>query len=56
MHAWLCTNPTGVDALTWTELPNPTPKAGEVLIEIKADRLNFPELLIVQKKYQTNPA
>jgi NADPH2:quinone reductase len=41
MHAWLCTNPTGVDALTWTELPTPTPKAGEVLIEIKAASLNF---------------
>ena len=26
MHAWLCTNPTGVDALTWTELPTPVPK------------------------------
>src|SRR3989344_2128552 len=36
MHAWLCTNPTGVDALAWTELPTPTPKAGKVLIEIKA--------------------
>ena len=34
MHAWLCTNPTGVDALTWTELPTPTPKAGEVLVRL----------------------
>ena len=55
MHAWLCTNPTGVDALTWTELPTPTPKAGEVLIEIKAASLNFPDLLIVQNKYQMKP-
>ena len=56
MHAWLCTNPVGVDALTWTELPTPTPKAGEVLIEIKAASLNFPDLLIVQNKYQMKPA
>ena len=55
MHAWLCTNPVGVDALTWTELPTPTPKAGEVLIEIKAASLNFPDLLIVQNKYQMKP-
>lgn len=55
MHAWLCTNPTGVEALTWTELPTPTPKAGEVLIEIKAASLNFPDLLIVQNQYQIKP-
>ena len=55
MHAWLCENPVGVDALTWTELPTPQPKAGEVLIEIKAASLNFPDLLIVQNKYQIKP-
>ena len=56
MHAWLCENPVGVDALTWTEMPTPQPKAGEVLIEIKAASLNFPDLLIVQNKYQLKPA
>ncbi|MCW8199256.1 NADPH:quinone oxidoreductase family protein [Verminephrobacter aporrectodeae subsp. tuberculatae] len=55
MHAWLCTEPTGVEALTWTELPTPVPKAGEVLIEIRAASLNFPDLLIVQNKYQMKP-
>ena len=55
MHAWLCENPTGVDALSWQELPTPTPKAGEVLIAIKAASLNFPDLLIVQNKYQMKP-
>lgn len=55
MHAWLCENPLGVDALTWTELPTPNPGAGEVLIEIKAASLNFPDLLIVQNKYQVKP-
>lgn len=55
MHAWLCTDPTGVDALTWTEQPTPSPRAGEVLIEIKAASLNFPDLLIVQNKYQIKP-
>ncbi|MDU7587660.1 MAG: NADPH:quinone oxidoreductase family protein [Acidovorax sp.] len=55
MHAWLCTNPTGVEALAWTELPDPAPKAGEVLVEIRAASLNFPDLLIVQNKYQIKP-
>jgi NADPH2:quinone reductase len=55
MFAWLCENPVGVDALKWTELPTPEPKAGEVLIEIQAASLNFPDLLIVQNKYQMKP-
>ncbi|WP_288012945.1 NADPH:quinone oxidoreductase family protein [Diaphorobacter sp.] len=55
MHAWLCTNPIGVEALAWTELPDPAPKAGEVLVEIRAASLNFPDLLIVQNKYQIRP-
>ncbi|MFM8863624.1 MAG: NADPH:quinone oxidoreductase family protein [Limnohabitans sp.] len=55
MHAWLCENPVGVDALTWTELPTPQPGAGEVLLEIQAASLNFPDLLIVQNKYQMKP-
>jgi NADPH2:quinone reductase len=55
MHAWLCENPVGVDALTWKEIPTPAPKSGEVLIEIKAASLNFPDLLIVQNKYQMKP-
>lgn len=56
MHAWLCESPVGVDALNWKELPTPQPQAGEVLIAIKAASLNFPDLLIVQNKYQFKPA
>jgi len=55
MHAWLCSNPTGVDAHAWTELPTPEPGPGEVLIGIRAASLNFPDLLIVQNKYQFKP-
>lgn len=55
MHAWLCENPVGVDALTWKELPTPQPGKGEVLIRIQAASLNFPDLLIVQNKYQIKP-
>ncbi len=56
MQAWLCENPVGVDALEWKSLPMPAPRAGEVLLEIKAASLNFPDLLIVQNKYQMKPA
>ena len=55
MHAWLCENPVGVEALSWKELPTPVPQAGQVLIRIEAASLNFPDLLIVQNKYQMKP-
>ncbi len=55
MHAWLCENPIGVEALTWRELPTPQPGAGEVRVAIRAASLNFPDLLIVQNKYQMKP-
>jgi len=55
MQAWLCENPVGVDALQWTELPDPLPQAGEVLVDIRAASLNFPDILIVQNKYQFKP-
>jgi len=55
MHAWLCENPIGPEALTWKELPTPAPAAGEVRVAIKAASLNFPDLLIVQNKYQMKP-
>ena len=55
MHAWLCENPVGVEALTWKEIPTPVPQAGQVLVRIEAASLNFPDLLIVQNKYQMKP-
>ena len=55
MKAWLCENPVGVEALRWTELPTPQPGPGEVLVAIEAASLNFPDLLIVQNKYQIKP-
>ena len=55
MKAWLCENPVGVEALRWTELPTPQPGPGQVLVAIEAASLNFPDLLIVQNKYQIKP-
>src|SRR5687768_13267488 len=56
MQAWLCENPVGVDALQWKELPTPQPGAGQLLLRIQAASLNYPDLLIVQGKYQHKPA
>ena len=55
MHAWLCENPVGVEALNWKEIPTPSPQKGQVLVRIEAASLNFPDLLIVQNKYQMKP-
>ena len=55
MQAWLCENPIGPEALTWKDLPTPQPAAGEVRVAIRAASLNFPDLLIVQNKYQIKP-
>jgi NADPH2:quinone reductase len=55
MQAWLCENPIGVDALQWKTLDTPVPGPNEVLIAVKAASLNFPDLLIVQNKYQMKP-
>ena len=55
MRAWLCHDPVGIDALTWSVLPDPTPGPGEVLLAVSAASLNFPDVLIVQNKYQLKP-
>jgi NADPH2:quinone reductase len=56
MKAWLCETLEGIDAMQFRDLPTPEPKAGEVRIAVKAASLNFPDLLIVQGKYQFKPA
>ncbi len=55
MHGWYCNAYDGVNALQWLESPTPEPGPGEVRIAIKAASLNFPDLLIVQGKYQVKP-
>ena len=44
-----------VDNLVWEEVDSPTPQNNEVLIDIKAAALNFPDFLIVQGLYQFKP-
>lgn len=45
----------GPDGLRIDEVDPPKPTAGEVLIEVKAAGLNFPDVLLTQGKYQFQP-
>jgi len=41
--------------LTIEDLPDPAPGPGEVLVDIKATAVNFPDLLVIEGKYQIIP-
>lgn len=56
MKAWMCETLDGVGGLKWRDMATPRPAAGEVLVAIRAASLNFPDLLIVEGKYQFKPA
>lgn len=56
MHAMLSTAPGGPETLTLTELDDPSPRKGEVVIAIKAAGVNFPDTLIIRDLYQFKPA
>ena len=43
------------ESLVVVELPSPTAGAGEVVVSVKAASLNFPDVLIIQNKYQFKP-
>jgi NADPH2:quinone reductase len=40
------------DLLRWTEVPDPAPGPGQVLIDVHAVGVNFPDLLVVAGTYQ----
>ncbi len=55
MRAMLCHQHGGVESLEAGELPDPVPSDQEVIIEIHACGLNFPDVLMIAGKYQTQP-
>ena len=55
MKAVLCKQYGPPESLTIEELPSPTPGAGEVVVTVKAASVNFPDVLIIQNKYQFKP-
>ena len=44
------------ESLVVEDLPSPRPGAGEVVVSMRAASVNFPDVLIIQNKYQFKPA
>jgi NADPH:quinone reductase len=55
MKAIVCQQYGPPDSLVVQDLPSPRPGAGEVVVSVKAASLNFPDVLIIQNKYQFKP-
>ena len=52
MRALLSETPGGPETLKITELPDPVAGAGQVLVAVKACSINYPDVLIIEDKYQ----
>ena len=55
MRALLCTQYGPPDLLELRDLPSQEPGDGQVVVSVKAASLNFPDVLIIQNKYQFKP-
>jgi len=55
MKALLSHEPGGPDTLRLTELPDPVPGPGELLVRVRAAAVNYPDVLIIEDKYQFRP-
>ncbi|KUJ86023.1 NADPH:quinone oxidoreductase [Ruegeria marisrubri] len=55
MKAMLSTAPGGPETLELTELPDPEPKKGELLVRVHASGVNFPDTLMIRDLYQLKP-
>ncbi|GAB3957452.1 NADPH:quinone oxidoreductase family protein [Spirosoma harenae] len=55
MKAILCRVYGLPDSLSLEDVPSPVPGAGEVLIQVKACSLNFPDTLTIRNMYQFKP-
>ena len=55
MRAVLSVEPGGPDSLVIDELPSPEPGEGQVVLDVKAVGINYPDVLIIQDLYQFRP-
>ena len=55
MKALLSHEPGGPETLRLEELPDPVPGAGELLVRVRACAINYPDVLIIEDKYQLKP-
>jgi len=56
MKAVLCRQYGPPGTLVFEEVPDPQPGPGQVLIDVRAAGVNFPDTLIIENKYQLKPA
>jgi NADPH2:quinone reductase len=56
MRAVICSRLDGPEALTVGEYPDPKAQQGQVVLEVRAASLNFPDALMVRGLYQVKPA
>ena len=55
MKAIVCENFGALDQLKYAEVKAPSPQTGEVVVEVKACGVNYPDALLVQGLYQERP-
>ncbi len=55
MRALLSESPGGPESLVLRDIPDPTPGPGELLVRVRASAINFPDVLIIEDKYQLKP-
>jgi NADPH:quinone reductase len=55
VRALLSHEPGGPETLRLDELPDPQPGPGELLVRVRAAAINFPDVLIIEDKYQLKP-
>ena len=55
MRALLSKEPGGPETLRLTDLPDPRPGAGDLLVRVRACSINYPDVLIIEDKYQLRP-
>lgn len=55
MQALLSHAPGGPETLALTECPTPCPGPGQILVEVEAAGVNFPDTLIIRDLYQVKP-
>jgi NADPH2:quinone reductase len=55
MKAVLCKQYGPPESLTFEELPSQRPGAGEAVVAVRAASVNFPDVLIIQNRYQFKP-
>ena len=55
MKAIVCRQFGPAESLSFEELPDPSPGPGEVVVSVKAASVNFPDVLVIQNKYQVKP-